>query len=245
VFVFFQVTSQKEKYFLQNLTNMSENKKILELLKTKSSTKQEVFRVTKSVFSELSDILKKKAEILSEEMQKEDKFVKVDFNSKGDFESHLKFSGDRLIFHMHSNVFDFANSHEIHKTSYVKEDKMRSFCGVIHIYNFLNDSFKYNRINDVGNLVARIFINKDKHFFVEGEKQLGFLFNDFVNQKINIQTMEQIIDASILFSLKFDLITPNFQDINLVDVHHLLDMNNSHKLRTSKSLGFKFSFENK
>ena len=245
MFVFIQVTSQKERCFLQNLTNMSENKKILELLKSKSSTKQEVFRVTKSVFSELSDILQKKSEVLSEEMKKEDKFVKLDFKSKGDFESHLKFSGDRLIFHMHSNVFDFANSHEIHKTSYVKEDKMRSFCGVIHIYNFLNDSFKYNRINDVGNLLARIFINKDKHFFVEGEKQLGFLFNDFVNQKINIQTMEQIIDASILFSLKFDLITPNFQDINLVDVHQLLDMNNSHKLRTSKSLGFKFSFENK
>ena len=42
---------------------MSENKKILELLKTKSSTKQEVFRVTKAVFSELSDILENKAEI--------------------------------------------------------------------------------------------------------------------------------------------------------------------------------------
>ena len=129
---------------------------------------------------------------------------------------------------MHSNVFDFVTSHEIHKTSYVKEDKMRSFCGVINIYNFLNDSFKYNRLNDVGNLVARIFVNKDKHFFVEGEKQLGFLFNDFVNQKINIQTMEKIIDSSILFSLNFDLITPNFQDIHLVDVHQLLDMNNSH-----------------
>ena len=74
---------------MQNLTNMSENKKILELLKTKSSTKQEVFRVTKSVFYELSDILKKKAEILSEKMKKEDKFVEVDFNSKGDFESHF------------------------------------------------------------------------------------------------------------------------------------------------------------
>ena len=245
MFVFFQVTNQKEKYFLQNLTNMSENKKILELLKTKSSTKQEIFRVTKSVFSEFSDILKKKSDILSENIKKDDKFIEVDFNSKGDFESHFKFSGDRLIFHMHSNVFDFVNSHEIHKTSYVKEDKMRSFCGVIHIYNFLNDSFKYNRINDVGNLVARIFVNKDKHFFVEGEKQLGFLFNDFVNQKINIQTMEQIIDSAILFSLNFDLIAPNFQDINLVDVHQLLDMNNSHKLRTSKSLGFKFSFENK
>ena len=43
---------------------MSENIKILELLKTKSSTKQEVFRVTQSVFSELSDILKKKSIIL-------------------------------------------------------------------------------------------------------------------------------------------------------------------------------------
>ena len=243
--MFFQVTSQKERCFSQNLTNMSENKKILELLKTKSSTKQEVFRVTKSVFSELTDILKKKSDILSENIKKDDKFIEVDFNSKGDFESHLKFSGDRLIFHMHSNVFDFVTSHEIHKTSYVKEDKMRSFCGVINIYNFLNDSFKYNRINDVGNLVARIFVNKDKHFFVEGEKHLGFLFNDFVNQKINIQTMEKIIDSAILFSLNFDLISPNFQDINLVDVHQLLDMNNTHKLRTSKSLGFKFSFENK
>ena len=111
--------------------------------------------------------------------------------------------------------------------------------------SYFYNSFKYNRINDVGNLVARIFVNKDKHFFVEGEKQLGFLFNDFVNQKINIQTMEKIIDSSILFSLNFDLLTPNFQDINLVDVHQLLGMNNSHKLRTSKSLGFKFSFENK
>ncbi len=224
---------------------MSENKKILELLKTKSSTKQEVFRITQSVFSQFSDILKKKADILSKAMKKEDKFVEVDFESKGNFESHFKFSGDRLIFHMHSNVFDFITSHEIHKTSYVKEDKMRSFCGVIHIYNFLNDSFKYHRLNDVGNLIARIFINKDKHFFVEGEKQLGFLFNDFVNQQMNTQTIEQIIDASILLALNFDLITPNFQDINLVDVHQLLDMNNSHKLKTSKSLGFKLSFENK
>ena len=224
---------------------MSENQEILELLKTKSSTKQEVFRVTQSVFSEFSDILRKKASILSKVMKKEDKFVEVDFNSKGDFESHFKVSGDRLIFHMHSNIFDFVSSHEIHKTTYVKEDNMRSFCGVIHIYNFLNDSFKYNRLNDVGHLVARIFINKEKHFFVEGEKQLGFLFNDFANQKINIQTMDQIIDSSILFALNFDLITPNFQDINLVDVHQLMDMNNSHKLKTSKSLGFKFSFENK
>ena len=48
-----------------------------------------------------------------------------------------------------------------------------------------------------------------------------------------------------IFSLNFDLISPNFQDINLVNVHQIFDMSISHKLRTSKSLGFKFSHENK
>ena len=146
---------------------------------------------------------------------------------------------------MHSNIFDFYPSHPIHKTSYVKQDSMRSFCGVIHIYNFLNDSFKYNRLNDVGNLIGRLFINKDRHFFVEGEKELGFLFNDFVNQELNSEYLEKIIDTSILFALNFDLLVPNFQDINLVNVHQMLDMNNAHKLRTSKSLGFRFSHDNK
>ena len=224
---------------------MSENTRILELLKTKSSTKQEVFRNTKSVFQKLTSILEDKANSLNSQMSEEDKFVELSFERKGEFESHITFSGDRLIFHMHSNVFDFPPSHSIHKTSYVKEDKLRSFCGVIHVYNFLNDSFKYNRLNDVGNLVARVFINKENHFFVEGEQQLGFLFNDFINQELNNETLELIVDSSMIFTLNFDLITPNFKDINLVNVHQLLDMNSNNKLKTSKSLGFKFSFENK
>jgi len=224
---------------------MPENTRILELLKTKSSTKQEVFRNTKSVFQKLTSILEGKSNNLNSQMSEEDKFVELSFERKGDFESHITFSGDRLIFHMHSNVFDFPSSHSIHKTSYVKEDKLRSFCGVIHVYNFLNDSFKYNRLNDVGNLVARIFVNKENHFFVEGEKQLGFLFNDFINQELNKETLELIVNSAMIFTLNFDLITPNFRDVNLVNVHQLLDMNSDNKLRTSKSLGFKFSFENK
>ena len=224
---------------------MNENDQILELLKTKSSVKQEVYRITKSVFDEMSDILNNKINILSNEMINSDRFIELEYIKKGDFESHIRFSGDRLIFHMHSNIFDFYQSHEIHKTSYVKEDKMRSFCGVIYIYNFLNDSFKYHRLNDIGNLIARVFVNKEKHYFVDGEKQLGFLFNDFVNQEIDSSSIEKIINTCILFSLNFDLLNPNFQDINLVNVHQILNMNNNHKIRTSKSLGFRLSHENK
>ena len=224
---------------------MKNNNQILDLLKTKSSTKQQIYRVTKSVFGEINDVLKNKIERLRAEIIKEDKFVELEYISKGTFESHIRFSGDRLIFHMHSNIFDFYQSHHVHKTSYVKEDKMRSFCGVIHVYNFLNDSFRYNRLNDIGNLIARIFINKDKHYFVEGEQQLGFLFNDFPNQELNRDSINKIIDAIILFAINFDLLTPNFQEVNLVNVDQILNMNNTHKLKTSKSLGFRFSHENK
>jgi len=220
---------------------MNNKEKIVELLKTKGSTKQEVYQKTKEVFAEFQQYLKAKSDIINNELA--DKDVQVIYSSAGDFESKLKFSGDTLLFHMHSNVFDFPNSHSIHKTKYVKDDKLRSFCGVINIYNFLSDSFKYNRMNDAGYLIARVFINKDKHFFVEGDKQLGFLFNDFTNQQINTDQIDKIINETMVYALNFDLQAPNFNDVKVVSVHQILDMNNNQKLKTAKRMGYKFSFE--
>ena len=220
---------------------MNTEEKILSLLKEKACTKQKIYRITKNVFANFQDVLQEKANILNNEIQ--DKDVEVSYQESGDFDAKLKFSGDTLLFHMHSNIFDFDPSNQIHKTSYVKEDKMRSFCGVINIYNFLSDSLKYNRLNDAGFLIARIFINKDNHFFVEGDKQLGFLFNDFVNQQIDEVQICEIIDAAMIYALNFDLQTPNFNDVKVVSLHQILDINNNHKIKTSKRLGFKFSSE--
>ena len=220
---------------------MNNKEKIVELLMTKSSTKQEVYRKTKGVFTEFQQYLKAKSDIINNELA--DKDVQVIYSSAGDFEAKLKFSGDTLLFHMHSNVFDFPNSHSIHKTKYVKQDKLRSFCGVINIYNFLSDSLKYNRMNDAGYLIARVFINKDNHFFVEGDKQLGFLFNDFINQQINTIQIDKIINEAMVFALNFDLQAPNFNEVKVVSVHEILDMNNNQKLKTAKRMGYKFSFE--
>ena len=220
---------------------MNTEENIVKLLKEKASTKQKIYRITKNVFANFQDVLQEKANILNNEVQ--DKDVEVSYEESGDFDAKLKFSGDTLLFHMHSNIFDFDSSHQIHKTSYVKEDKMRSFCGVINIYNFLSDSLKYNRLNDAGFLIARIFINKDNHFFVEGDKQLGFLFNDFVNQQIDEVQICKIIDTAMIYALNFDLQTPNFNDVKVVSLHQILDINNNHKIKTSKRLGFKFSSE--
>lgn len=220
---------------------MNSEEKIVSLLKEKACTKQKIYRITKNVFANFQDVLQEKANILNNEVK--DKDVEVSYEESGDFDAKLKFSGDTLLFHMHSNIFDFDSSHQIHKTSYVKEDKMRSFCGVINIYNFLSDSLKYNRLNDAGFLIARIFINKDNHFFVEGDKQLGFLFNDFVNQQIDEVQICKIIDTAMIYALNFDLQTPNFNDVKVVSLHQILDINNNHKIKTSKRLGFKFSSE--
>jgi hypothetical protein len=220
---------------------MDSEKNILKLFKEKSSTKQKVYKITKAVFGEIQEILSAKAIRLNDAVSDPD--VDISYEESGDFDEKLKFSGDTLFFHMHTNIFDFEPSHQIHKTSYVKEDKMRSFCGIINIYNFLSDSLKYNRLNDSGFLIARIFINKDNHFFVEGDKELGFLFNDFINQQIDKEQMDNIINAAMEYSLNFDLETPDFNHVKTVSIHEVLEINSHHKIKTSKRLGFKFGHE--
>tara|TARA_B100000214_G_scaffold143130_1_gene102406 strand:- start:3061 stop:3732 length:672 start_codon:yes stop_codon:yes gene_type:complete len=218
---------------------MNSEENIVNLLKEKAGTKQKVYRITKQVFSEIQEILIEKAKNIGSKISDED--FNVAYEESGDFDAKLKFSGDTLLFNMHTNIFDFHTSHQIHKTSYVKDDRTRAFCGIINIYNFLSDSLRYNRLNDAGFLIARLFINKDHHFFVEGEQQLGFLFNDFVNQKINKEYMDNIINSVMDYSLNFDLQTPNFNDVKVISVHQILDINNNHKIKTSKRLGFQFS----
>ncbi len=216
---------------------------IIELLEKKSAIKQAVYRKTQAVFSDLQEMLEEKSKRISAMKSLKEKGVEVEYSSKGKFEAQIKFSGDTLLFHMHSNIFDFPSVHPLYKTKYVKEDKSRAFCGVINVYNFLSDSLKYNRMNDSGFLIGRIFINKDNHFFVEGEEQLGFLYKDFVNQQIEKSYIDQIVNVLMIYALEFDLQTPNFKDVREVSVYQVLDMSNNQKLKTAKRLGYKFSFE--
>ena len=55
--------------------------------------------------------------------------------------------------------------------------------------------------------------------------------------------MEEIINACMIFTLNFDLCSPNFNDVRLVSVHHLLAMSMNQKIKTSKRLGYKLSSE--
>lgn len=220
---------------------MKNEAEILKLLKEKSATKQLIYRNTKEVFDDLVVSLKSKEKSLTSLLKNEVENVELEFKSNGLFDIQLKFAGDTLLFHMHSNIFDFPPTHEIFKSKYINSDKTRSFCGVINIYNFLSDSLKYNRLNDEGVLIGRIFINKEKKFFVEGDEDLGSLFKEFSKKEINSESIEEIINACMIFTLNFDLCSPNFNDVRLVSVHHLLTMSMNQKIKTSKRLGYQLS----
>jgi hypothetical protein len=222
---------------------MDSSKKIIDKLSKKAATKQEVFRVSKSAFNSLKEVAKELSNDLENQISPIDKNVEVKFTDKGEFEIEIKFSGDTLIFHMHTNTFSFDKTHQIWNSKYVKEDKYRAYCGVINVYNFLSDSFKYHRENDLGFLLGRIFINKDQHFFTDGTNKMGFLYNDFEHSVLNKDILKSIIEELMLNAMDFELITPPFKDVQVVSVHQVMEMSKKMKLKTSKKLGYRLNSE--
>lgn len=70
---------------------------------------------------------------------------------------------------MHTNIFEFSREHEVMKTSYVREDPDRSYCGLIMVYNFWQIPSNTIVKTTLDTLIGRVFINKDKHYFIEGK----------------------------------------------------------------------------
>ena len=217
---------------------------ILQLLKEKSSLKQNVYHNNIKVFEQLKDVVKELTHGLKHEAEKIDKRLTIDYKDKGPYEIELRVAGDVLLFHMHTNVFEFDKSHHIWKTAYVREDETRSYCGMIYVYNFLADSFKYNRVSDVGYMIARIFINKEMHYFVEGKRQLGFLYNDFANKKIDTETLKNVVVSTVIYALSFDLFTPPFDEMQEIIVSQILEASENMRIKTGKRLGFRFQADN-
>ena len=85
-------------------------KDIINILNEKASTKQDVYRKTQEIFIDLQKVLKQKANRIFKEIKEKDKNIEVSFSSKGKFEAQIKFSGETLLFHMHSNIFTLPNN---------------------------------------------------------------------------------------------------------------------------------------
>ncbi len=214
---------------------------ILNNLSEKSGMKQLVYDNTFATFNLIKEVLHEMASDYNSAFKGIDKRVKLEYHDRGKFEAEIRVAGDILIFSMHSNVFQFDRDHNIWKLSYVKDNKNASYCGIINIYNFLRDSFKYNRLDDLGYLIGRIFINRDYHYFVEGKRQMGFLYNNFGSATIDKEALISIIQSSILYTLEFDLLVPPYDVVKIASVNQMNTKIENSKLQTGKRLGFKFN----
>jgi len=218
----------------------SSNPDLFEIINKKGQLKQLVYRNTLE-----SIILIKKAviELQKEYQKKYDKnpqAITFVYKDMGEFEVHLQFAGDILIFTMHTNIFEFSRYHEVMSTNYIREEKDRSYCGIINIYNFLADSYKYNRDNDVGYLIGRIFINKDRCYFIEGKREVGLLYNNFGKEVLDEQTALKIVESAVLYTINFDLLTPPYDSVKEISLSEMKSIGEAYTLKTGKRLGFRF-----
>ena len=213
---------------------------IIKTLTEKSVMKLHIYKQTKELMKVFKECLKEINEDMKEKVNTGEINLYFNYHEKSDYEVSISFAGDTLIFHMHSNVFAFEKSHYMYNTPYIKKDEDRAYCAVINVYNFLTDSIKYNRENDIGYLIARIFINKEQHFFVEGKRQLGFLYNEFGTRVIDKEAIKAIIESAVLYAIDFDLLMPNYDKVNQVSIGEIYSHSEMLQQKTGKRMGFMF-----
>lgn len=213
---------------------------VLHALRTKACMKQDVYARTKDAFAMVKELCAGMVEELEGELDGHDERVKLGFVDKSATVCELRLAGDLVIFNMHTNVFRLDQSHGLWKSGYLEEDELRGYFGVVNVYNFLNDSILYDRERDLGYLVARMFINKDGHFFMQGKRQLNFLFNDLPGTLLDRALLKQALYAIASYTIDFDLLIPPYDHVSQVSVSEMKEIRASSQLSTGKRLGFRF-----
>lgn len=221
---------------------MDQNRdKIVGLLKTKATLKQDIADYAERVFELFRVVLKSEVEFYQSQI--EDDRVRLRVEEKGTHELRLFIGSDAIIFQLHRNIFKLPEDNPMWKTSYLKENEGNGFFGMINVYNFLAESFEQNRMNDPGYLLGRVFMNHQEHFMVEGKGQLGFLFRDLANSMISEDIVRKIVQVVIAHAVDFDLVTPPYEMVQQASVMQIESISSNLQVATGKRLGFRFSSE--
>lgn len=218
---------------------------ILDTLLQKSLAKQSTYTRTLESFIQLKKVMKFLIGNYKKQIKSYKGRIPLSYTENGVFEAKIQVGGDLIVFNMHSNVFAFNGDHWIWERPYVKEDNRNGYCGVINIYSFLADSFKYKRLGDYGYIIARLFINREGFYFLEGNPDFGSINQDFGKNKLDMSLMREIVQLIIQYSLEVDLLVPELQDIQLASVEQMLLKMDQPKIGTGKPLGFQSNAQNK
>lgn len=224
------------------MTDQNDKKlEIIGTLREKSILKQKVYDNTFESFCIVKDVLKNLSKEINTNLGSADSRVRLEYTDRSNFDAQIKVAGDILLFSMHSNIFQFDREHPAWKTAYIQKNKYNAYSGIINIYNFLADSFRYSRLDDLGYLIGRIFINHEKQYFVEGKRQMGMLFTNYGSEEIGKQSLQLIISTAIQYALEFDLLVPPYDTVKIATVGQAEAKIQHSRVITGKRLGFQFN----
>jgi len=216
---------------------------ILESVKDKALLRQKVFDNTKAAFEMLKEVLKELEYEYNAAVDEliDDSRLRFKYEERSDTDVSLQFATEIIVFSLHSNVFQFNREHEIWNNPYVMISPANAYSGMITMYNFLSDSFDYNRMDDLGYLVGRVFVNRQNHFIVEGKRQIGFKQRDFEKAVLTHECLKTVVERSLNYALNFDLLVPLYDNIKIASVAQMHEKVQNARIRTGKRLGFRFN----
>jgi hypothetical protein len=209
-------------------------------LQQKSTTKQAIYRNTLDTFNRMKEISQEIVTELTDRITKYNADVVIEYRDISELEFQIKFSGDLLVFVMHSNIVTFPDDYELMRNDYIEEDFKRRFFGHIMAYNFMADTIKYNRLDDPGYLVGRMLINIEKHFCIEGVKQLELPYNSIARNVATNATLRLIVESAMIAAVNNDLLGQDVSDIERITYKQKLE---NSQLSRPRKLGFLINHE--
>jgi hypothetical protein len=216
---------------------------ILHLLESKSTAKQITYKNLLAAFTTLSNESKRIIQELNKKVRPGDDDVTMEFKIVHEHEFHVKVAGDLLVFVLHTNIVTFEETHPVMQDPYTKLNAVNRYFGQIMVYNFMSDSIKFNRVNDPGYLVARLLINHEGRYVVEGEGRLSALSNKISESAITEIDLSILVKFALTVAIENDLMAPSFPDVRFITLHQ--KMEKTQELGAGHKIGFKMSYQNK
>ncbi len=215
--------------------------RIKTLLENKSTAKQATYRHVRHAFSICSNESKRVVDELAKRAHPHDSEVTVEFNTISEHEFDVKLAADMLIFVLHTNIVTFEETHPIMAEEYVRNSEVNRYFGQIMIYNFMSDSLRFNRTSDPGYLLARLMINHENRFFVEGEKELAE-YNKISEEPITDDCLRKIVRTVLRMAIENDLVAPPYTQVKSITLNQKRE--HSPELGGGQKIGFRMSYEN-
>ncbi len=222
-------------------SNQNPIESIAKTIESKSAIKQKTYRTLCKNFKDLENEAKNVIKQISDKIVDKDKDIELSVTKISNQEFQVRIAGDMLVFLLHTNIITLDDTHGFSKSPYVQQEPLRKYLGQINIYNFMADSLKFNRLNDPGYLVARVFCNYENHFLVEGERQLNFMFEKVSPKPLTKTDLSIIIQLVISQSIESDLITSPFPSIRVISLNEKLE--NTQALGGGHKIGFQMSYQ--